>query len=66
MLTLAGRVKVVSLSFLDLFLFPALLQEKDPPVGDQFCKGETIMVQKAEAATRELQPQQEVVQLKRG
>ena len=38
LLTLAGGAEVVSLSFLGLFLFPALLLEKDPAMVDQFLK----------------------------
>ena len=32
-------------------------------MADQFLKGETLLVHQVEAATNELQPQQEVVQL---
>ena len=51
MLTLAGRVEVISLSFLGLFLFPTLLLEKDSAMADQFLKGETMLVHQVEAAT---------------
>ena len=36
---------------------------EDPAVADQFLKRETMMVNQVEAATTELQPQQEVVEL---
>ena len=56
LLTPAGGAEVVSLSFLGLFLFPALLLEKRLVVAEQFLKGETMAVYQVEAATSELQP----------
>ena len=56
MLTLDGRVGVVSLSFLGPFLSPTLFPEEDPAVADQFLKGETMTVHQVEAATSKLQP----------
>ena len=44
LLTLAGRVEVVSLSFLGLFLFSTLFPVEDLAVADQFLKGETMSV----------------------
>ena len=46
---------------LPLAVFPNLFPVEDQAVADLFLKGETLM--QVEAATNELQPQQEVVQL---